>query len=550
MGYEMKKQYDLIGILKQRHANYENKEALQMIWDNGNVERYSYRDIFNMVDSFSSVLKSAGIENGDRIVLSGENSPHWVIAFFAIASINATSVLIDSSLPKEEIKRLIDMADSRGIIISSKVKQKLYQNEDQYPDVPVFDMKTQSVILGSVQCVNKHMIDTVDPDNEVIAIFFSSGTTSTAKGVMVRYESVLYKVQSAIDIFNFTYNDSYVHIIPIYHIYGFNVLMCSLLSGASMSFIESISRQNMNKAFQLVKPTIFFAVPKVYNMFYQNVENTVLKKGKKAKKIFHISQKILGFVRSTTKINISKSFFHKVHEAFGGRVRLFGCGGMILEKNISYAFYNMGFSLLSAYGLTETCIPAVAPNLKNIAPGTNGKPFPGVELKFGEPDQDGNAEIMIKSLGVFKEYFRDKETTKEAFTEDGWFKTGDLGKLDRRGNLIVVGRTKEAIVLSNGKKASPNDIEEMYGTIEGIDELVILGISVKSKAYDEIHAFIVKSKSNLSDNEIIENIKNLTKSFPSHLRIMKTHFIEMIPKTSMQKPKRYLLKKSILEKGL
>lgn len=537
---------NIYNVIKKNNENNGQKIVMTIKKDNGEKESYTYLQLFENVSHVVNKLKCIGIKAGDRLIIAAENSPEWNIAFLAIMAIKATAVLIDAALPKEEIETLIDQSDARCVFMSPKVREKFDGIVSQ--TIPVLNiLDRSSPFEGHLSQVATTMEETLDGDESIALIIYSSGTTRRAAGIMHTHEAMIGTTEAAIKFNHLDYNERMLVIIPNSHIYGVVTSMLGpLMLGASMYFIESLLPQNILAAFSEYQPTIFSCVPRVFEAFKQQIVDKINKKTLTAK-VFQLFFPICLKVRKTTGINLGKIIFKSIHKGFGGHSKIFCAAGAPLDADTAGFYYGTGFNLFLNYGLTETNVPIIANCFENYTIHSCGKPYPHVEIKLKAVDESNNTEIYVKTPYMMKGYFRDEAATAEAY-EEGWFKTGDMGSKDEKGNISIVGRCKDNIVLSTGKKVTPDHIENGYGSMEGIKEFIVCGIPVGEGSHDEAHAFVVKDEhSKLTKEEIIEIIYKKGSELSLYMKIAKIHFVEEIKKTSLQKPKRFLLKQEILE---
>lgn len=518
-------------ILKRNQNNLE-KEALSIAMDNGTLRSFTYKQLFELIDKYEKVMKDTGVTAGDRIAIISENCPEWDVAYMAIMKCNATAVLIDASLPKEEIHKLIDKSEIKAAYFSESVCMKM--GEEKAADYLCYDVLTGSLLPMSCECENVRKIE--DGDALIANIIFSSGTTKTASGIMHTYESMILTTLNCIEENGLKPEERFLSIIPNSHIYGVVCLVLGpLLLGAKVRFIETISGEAVVKAFGAFHPTVLPAVPKVYDLFRTQITKKI-ESNAKTKKMFQMAFPLCLSVRKKTGMNLGKKVFKSVHEGFGGSMRILCSAGAPMSQETAEFYYGTGFDILMTYGATETNIPTIGNRGKNITTNTCGTPYQNVEVKLSE-----EKEILIRSPYLMKGYFHDDEATKEAFTNDGWFKSGDLGAYDEKKNIRIVGRLKENLVLATGKKVAPDDIEANYEGISGVSEFVICGVQVDGKDYDEAHAFVVMEEK-ANEAEVVEAVYARSSEQAITMKVAKVHVVGEIPKTSLQKPKRYLLK--------
>jgi len=538
---------NIYNVIMDKNINNKDKIAAYITMDNGQQREYSYSMLFEEAQVFAKRLENAGVVNGDRVIIVAENSPEWNIAYLSIMKIRCTAVLIDASLTKEEILRLIDKSDGKCIYTSPKIMSKLNCNPAE--KIPVLDiMNRGQAFENCTSSISKTIPKTIDGDEDIAFIIYSSGTTKSASGIMHTHKAMNETIKMTVDENDLTCNERILSILPNSHIYGVVCgLLGSMMLGASINYLESISNEALLATFKKYKPTVFPCVPKVLELFQKQIQKKIDSK-KATKYIFKVFFPICKTIRKYTNINLGKLLFKSIHKGFGGELRVITCAGAPLDEAIVEFYYGTGFNVLVTYGLTETNIPVIGNRFKTIVTNSCGKPYPNIQVRLANKDDKGDGEIYIKSPYMMKGYFRDPIADKEAFQE-GWFKTGDVAKMDAKGNVNIIGRCKDNIVLNSGKKVTPEDVESKYINISGVKEFVACGVPALGADYDEIHAFIVKDSSLITSEDILREIQDKGGKLSLYMKILKVHFIDEIPMTSLQKPKRYLLKKYALENG-
>ncbi|MBA2735442.1 MAG: AMP-binding protein, partial [Pyrinomonadaceae bacterium] len=268
-----------------------------------------------------------------------------------------------------------------------------------------------------------------------------------------------------------------------------------------------------------------------------------------------------GFLRDTFNINLGKKMFGKVHDGFGGKLDITISAGSRFDEKIAREYYALGFTIIQGYGLTETCGAVASTRFEGSSVGSVGKAVNYAEIKLGEPNEDGAGEVLIKGKMVFSGYYKNPEAGKDAFTADGWFKSGDLGKLDTNGDLFIVGRSKDVIVLPNGKNIHPEDLEVHYSKSPLIEEICILGVKDEKAATagaEKLVAVAVPDFAYLKQNNIANSkeavrydLDNLGRSLPEYQRVRQyVIHTEPLPRTATRKIKRFELQKRIESEGL
>lgn len=514
--------------------------AMSITMDNGDKRAYTYGEMFAQVDKIADRLTAAGVTAGDRVAFVSESCPEWTIAFLAACKLHCTAALIDASMAAAELEEFILRSDVRAAFFSPKTAAKF--QEIPFFLFPVFNILDASPIAGYRTTVSSDLPETPDKDETIACIIFSSGTTRKAAGIMHCHESLIKTTQMTLTEQHLTSEERFLSVLPNSHIYGLICLVLGpALSGAQVHYIESLSAEAVLGAFAEVHPTVLPGVPKLYELFRTQILRKINSKAVTRvmfKTFFPICLKL----RRKNGSLLGKKLFKSIHEGFGGSLQFLCSAGAPLSKEVADFYYGTGFNILITYGATETNIPTVGNRPEDIQTDSCGKPYPAVSLKISD-----SGELLIKSPFMMKGYFRDEEATKAAFTEDGWFMTGDLGSQDENGYVRITGRSKENIVLANGKKMTPDDLEEKYSNLPGVKEFVICGVPHEGADYDDIHAFIVPettAKERL--DAITAAVREKSAQLTQYMRVAKTHFVTEIPRTSLQKPKRYLLKQQAL----
>lgn len=510
------------------------KNIAMILWDaKGKKAEVTYEKLLQKVQEFSAVLEGVNVAAGNRIAIVAESTPDWVYAYLTILKNKGTAVLLDASLPREELLTLLEKGKVSAIYASSTQIEKL----DAIKDLPILNVSEGGKQENDALCKQ----DVMPGDENIASIIFSSGTTKAASGIMHGHDGIIGSSLMCVNNNGVGEEDRFFGILPNSHIYGlYTQVIAPLILGANVCFIESLDAACLLGALQGYKPTVFPAVPKVFELLKTNIMKKI-ESDKKAKKMFDLLFPICLKRRKKTGLNLGKKIFGSIHKGFGGKMHIMASAGAPMDVKTAEFYYGVGFNMLITYGATETSIPTIGNYGDNITVDSCGKPYPEVEVKLDE-----QGEILIKSPYMMLGYFNDEEATRQAFTEDGWFKSGDLGSTDDKGNIRINGRSKDNIVLATGKKIAPDDIETAYDGILGVKELVICGIPDEEGGHDNVHAFVVADKE--EESTIRQRIKERGKTLSQNMKVWEVHFVNEIPKTSLQKPKRFLLRKAISHK--
>ena len=399
----------------------------------------------------------------------------------------------------------------------------------------------------------------IDPEKMSIMLF-TSGTTSQSKAVALSHKNICTNLQDIRSMFDVGKGDTLLSFLPLHHTFESTVgFLYPIYSGATIAYCDGVKHLAENiKEYQV---TAMISVPILYENMYKKVMRGIAKKGKLEKVQKGI--KISNFLYKYLHLDMRKKIFKEIHDILGGKVRLFINGAAALDPEVEKGFNDLGINIAQGYGLTETSPVLAAGNgdPRHSRIGSVGKPFPSVQLKIDEPDENGVGEIIAKADSVMLGYYGNEEATKEAMV-DGWFHTGDLGYFDKDGFLFIAGRKKTVIVLKNGKNIYPEEIEALIGRIDGVKESFVYGVPSTNADEKEskINAEIVYEPERIqeilgtTDEEKIkeymwENIKEINKTMPPYKYIREIIVTrEELIKTTTQKVKRHEEIKKVLGK--
>jgi len=499
----------------------------------------SYQELSAQVEINKNILNQIGIKNGDRIILLTETCPAAIWTYLAILAAGATPVLPDPNLPPNDLADLIDFMDAKAILVTDRYLTNIIP--ERTTKLAVRNLQQQlAPCVGFRETVDSSLPLTTDGDNEVAVILFTSGTTGTFKAVQLTHKNLLTVFQHTTTDANITSNDPIVVFLPFYHISGLLACLALLYVGATVTTIAKPDGETITEAMQFAKPTYLHAVPLVLEHFLKSIKSklSTLPSHKKiiVNTLLFVNKKFIKF----TGLNLGKYFFPPVQKAFGNNLKTIINLGAALKESILSDLEGFGFNITDVYGLSETT-GALCSNysIKNKKAGIVGLPLCSMEIKI-KTNGEETGEIMARGPALMKGYFREPNLTK-----DSWFATGDLGMIDQHGYLHIVGRSKELIVFSSGKKIMPSAVETHYQNIPQISELAVIGMPAANGLGEEIHAAIIPN----SPTEFSKCEKEIFKQsakLPNYLQIKRVYEVTVIPKTSALKIKRAQLKQYLL----
>lgn len=490
----------LPGILAESAAKYPNREALAEKKD-GSYRPVTYSQARQAVTTLARGLYKLGIRHSDRVAILQPNGPRWILSDMAILTLGAVGVPLYPSLTAEQIEKILANSGSKAIILTgSDQLEKLKKIIGSLPDMTIVISNehpaeslpnTITLMYDSVL----HLAETMDKResddfiesttktvrDDLASIIYTSGTTGDPKGVMLTHGNFLSNVEATLRGVDLYPTDRTLSFLPLSHVlertagyYG------PMSAGAAIYFAENM--ETIPENLLEVKPAFAVSVPRLFEKMHARIMEKVNAAPSKKQKLFHWARSVGAKAYDkqhpehdslSVKIQLipAKKLVHeKLAERFGGNIRFFVSGGAPLNKDIARFFQSLGIKILEGYGLTETS-PIISFNpLDDVRPGTVGTLLDNVQVKIAD---DG--EILVKGPNVMRGYYNDPEATKEVMDDDGWFHTGDIGKLDGDGYLAITDRKKEIIVLSSGKNIAPQPMELKLQADEFINQAMIIG---------------------------------------------------------------------------
>ena len=535
---------------------YRSRTAFKKKNSDGKVISITYEEFKNDVIYLGTSLIKNGFLN-KKIAVIGKNSYNWCVSYLA-ASIVGIVVPIDKELHTDDVINFMNVSESVCILGDNKNLSQISKNIDTLKNKETkfinFDNKNNQILFSSFKEEGKNLYLNgftdfdkieIDPD-ELRILLFTSGTTGNAKGVCLSQRNICSNILSIYGIVKVRKSDLFFSILPLHHTYECTIgFLLPIYSGASIAHCEGL--RYIAKNMQEFHPSVILCVPllleKLHKNIVKNMNNSLPEKYKKNKNENPFS-KLPFFMKMIVKT--------KVKNTLGGRLRVFIVGAAAANPNILSDFRNLGLNSLQGYGLTE-CSPLVAGNTDFFQKDDSaGLPIPNVEYKIDNPNSEGVGEIIVKGPNVMIGYYNNEEETKKAI-RNGWFYTGDLGKIDENGYLYITGRCKSVIVTKNGKNIYPEEVEYYLNDNPLISESLVLGIKkdnddetyINAQIYPNMEAIKESLKGSIPTKEelwkIISDVVNsVNKKLPNYKHIK--NFVirdQEFEKTTTQKVKRY-----------
>ncbi len=552
---------DLIDLIeahgdKVAFRYFEGKEILSL----------TYAEFHAMIHETAAAFDAMGLK-GQRVAVIGDTSPQWICSYVAALAAGCVVVPMDKELEVGEICKFLSMVEAKAIVYSKSFNEKFIKpiegNETTVryfiPITPAYDDTFDSKVISFEQVLTcgreriereGYTYPAIVSRETMAEMLFTSGTTGTSKCVMLSQKNIFAAANSATETVPFVPEDVVVSVLPVHHTYELMCIIAEMMFGIEICINDSL--RHVMKNFQRFKPTGLVLVPLFLNTMYKKIwseaertkKDTILKAG------LATSKTLL-----SVGIDARRKIFKSVLDAFGGRLDHIICGGAKLNPDLIAAFEDFGISVFEGFGITE-CSP-----LTNVTPywgrkyGSIGPHVPACRCRIADPQPGDHGypegELQIKGDNVMIGYYNNPEANAAAFTEDGWFRTGDVAYMDEDGYVFITGRMKSVIVLENGKNIFPEEIEEYLSEIETIAECVVIGR--KAEDSDEVILTAVvypnydKLPAGATEELVLESIRksvnNVNRRLPGFKQVKS---VELRPtefeKTTSKKIKRHLVK--------
>lgn len=462
----------------------------------------NYTQALRMIQNTAQYLRSKGIAKGDRVAVSGKNSPEWAIAYLGILEADAVVVPIDYQLSSKEIANLVSASEARILFIDEEKHTELEalctgleETIALYESHPAYIYRIAENAGAQDQLQNAAESDKAG-EEDLAAILFTSGTTGNPKGVMLTHRNLVsdcFLAQANLHIYH---NDVFYALLPIHHSYTMLAVFIESFSvGAETVFGKKMVVKQILKDLKEAHVTMFLGVPLLFNKLLNGILKGIREKGIVVYGLITAMMWLSGFIKKVFKVNPGKTLFHSVlDKASLASIRICISGGGPLAPSVFKKYNQLGIDFVQGYGLTETS-PIITLNpVEHYKETSVGKILPGMEMKILSPNADGIGEIAVKGPMVMKGYYKMPEETAAVFTPDGWFKTGDLGYIDEENYVYLTGRAKNMIVTEGGKNVYPEEIENAFQLYDEIDQILVRGyVENRDSRAENIEALIYPS---------------------------------------------------------
>lgn len=459
----------LTALLDEMADRFELAVALQRT-ESAGLSRISFREWQERALACAARLREEGVAPGDRVLVAGSNHPAWPIAFFGVLYAGATVVPLEAGVETDVVENLRQASGAKLFLADHAVAERVR---------PLASRDLAWMDLWQASRPGEPLAEPAEPrSDQVAALIYTSGTTGVPKGVMLSHANLTALVASLAPLFPLGKGDRVLSVLPLHHTFELTCGMLLPLSrGARIVYLDELTAERLELGLKSGRITAMIGVPALWDMLERRVSAKVAERGRFASQVFDVAVELNRSLGKSLGIDAGKLLFGPVHEGLGGHLRYLVSGGAALPEKTHHLFAGLGLHLAEGYGLTEASpVLTVASGGPKARAGHVGKPIPGVEIRIHEPNNQGVGEVLARGPNVMLGYSDDEESTRRVIDADGWLHTGDLGKLDKHGQLVIVGRAKDVIVASNGENVYPDDVEARLGSVEHVAELAILGI--------------------------------------------------------------------------
>ena len=553
-------------IIYNSSKKYNEKTAfrLKKIEDGKTTYRdISYKEFLDDINSLGTALYSLNLKE-KRVAVIGKNRYEWILSHLSNILGGIISVPLDKDLQLEELENSLVRSKADAIIFDSKITDfisKIKENKktnlkeyicmdknEEYENISNLIEKGKELIEKG----NKEYIENKIDENKMNILLFTSGTTSKSKAVMLSQKNIASNVYALQCVEDIRPTDTNIAFLPFHHIFGSTCIIWTLACGVRNVFPDGLRyiKQNLNE----YEVSIFVGVPLLIESMYKTIMKEIEKQGKT--KLINNALKISNILMKL-HIDVRRKIFKQIIDALGVKLRFVVSGGAPADAKIAKHFNDMGIKTVQGYGLTETSPVIAGEDDKHMKYGTVGIPMINDTIEIVNKDEEGIGEIRVKGPNIMLGYYEMQEQTEKVL-KDGWFYTGDLGYFDEEGYLIITGRIKDMIVLKNGKKVFPEELESLINGLDIVEESMVFGMpdknSIKLSVKIVYNKEVVKEKySDTSKEElhkiIWEQIKEINTTFPKYKHIQNMILTdEELIKTTTKKVKRQEELKKILSK--
>lgn len=546
MGYPSLPDVTTLQALLQQMADHGSHEAL-VAFHKDSAETWSYEKLFLTCRKLATGLQEAGLTGQTPVAIYSPNRVEWLVVCLALLDIGTVPVPIDSQLGSDELAYVLEDSAAQWVITTRSLADRMASRKPSSGDRVILLDAAENDPQSWKRFLHEPTREgpPVRPDDTAL-LFYTSGVSGKPKGVPLSHVNLLSNLKGLVAVSVYRTEERLLLPLPLHHVYPFVVgLLAPLALGLTVVLPHSLTGPQMRRALQDGRVTALIGVPRLFNGFYEGIERQVRQKSRMMLTLFHGLLACSTIAMRRLRLPIGRTIFAPLRRQFASSLRTMVYGGAPLDPELAWKLTGLGWQIGGGYGLTET-----SPILTVVTPGsrrldTSGRALPGVVIRIADPDPDtGQGEIQAQGPNIFSGYLHLQNKTSEAFTEDGWFRTGDLGYLDEEDELHIVGRASSRITLPGGEKIWPERIEEILDALPSIRESGVLAHGGR------VVALVVPASGTTHSSEvdrlaqsIRSEVKDAFRAVPSYSRPGEIVFsFNPLPRTRLGKIQRHKLK--------
>lgn len=540
-----------------------DKVAMTLI-DGRTPETVTFGSMLAQIRSIAYRLTREHIAFGDRVAIIGENHPNWAIAYHGILNRGAVATPIDPAATIQTLASFLRGSEAKLAFVSPtslpKFRAACEQLGRNIPVVSLLPVTPRDGLENFDDWAHtptpptfKDAPPPAKPD-DLALLMYTSGTTGVPKAIPLTHGNIYAESDKIQEVLHISDQEVVLGLLPLFHGYSQIVnLWLSPIVGAQVVYLAELSPAMIERGLKEGNATALVGVPRLWYLFHKKIFDGVKAKRRLIRSLFRALLAMNGLLRDFLDVNAGRFFFPAVHDAFGGHLRLAVSGGASFDAGVALDFHRLGFTILQGYGLTETSGAATVTRFEDNKVGSVGTPLRGVEVKIDQANEEGIGEVLIRGPVVMSGYYNNPDANREAFTEDGWFRSGDLGHFDKEGHLYIVGRKKDIIKLPSGKNVFPEDVETHYERSPFVSEVCVLGLRDEASQFrgsEKLCGVVVPNFDYLKARHIANSrewvvweLENLGRELPEYQRVHDFVLrVEPLPRTSTRKVRRFELK--------
>lgn len=555
-------------------ASIRPQKVAMMVIEPGGQKTITFGSMLAQLRSIAYRLAQEKIAFGDRVAILGENHPNWAIAYLGIIYRGAVVTPLDPAATTQALAAFLKSSEAKLAFVSPFSIDKFRAACEQMGrNIPAVALQPLTQPNGLARFEDWAQTPTPKEFNEtsplaraedLAVLMYTSGTTGVPKAVPLTHGNIYAESDKVQEVMRISDQEVILSLLPLFHAYSQIVnLWLATIIGARVAYLSELSSTGIERGLTEAAATALVGVPRLWYLFHKKIFDAVRNRSAPVRVLFRVMLSVNGWLRDWFGLNAGRFFFKPIYHSFGGRLRLAVSAGANFDEDVAKAFYRLGFTILQGYGLTETSGAATVTRFEDNKIGSVGTPLKGVEVRIDEPDGEGIGEVLIRGPIVMSGYYQNPEANRDAFTAEGFFRSGDLGRFDKQGHLYIVGRSKDVIKLPSGKNVFPEDVEAHYEHSPFVSEVCVLGVKDETsqfKGAERLCAVVVPNFEHLKAQHIANSrewvvweLENLGRELPEYQRVH--DFVlraEPLPRTTTRKVRRFELRnqlESLREQG-